>query len=260
MGVDVVSVLLGLLIGLALGLLGGGGSILTVPALVYVVGIPAAAATGTSLAIVGTTALVGAVRHMQAGRVNLQTALGFGMASMAGSVVGSMLGRDVAPELLLALFALLMVGAAAAMLWPPRAAPSPASPGLPALIRAAPAGLAVGVMTGFFGVGGGFLIVPALVLVVGLPMRQAVGTSLIVIALASAAGLVTHLGAGAIDLRVTGLFLAGGVLGMLTGARFAGRLPELTLRRAFALLVLALAGYLLVRNVSALLVAIPIGW
>jgi uncharacterized membrane protein YfcA len=251
-----VSLALGTVIGLSLGLLGGGGSILTVPALVYVVGLPVADATGTSLAIVGVTALVGAARHLRAGRVDLRAALSFGAASMAGAVVGSILGRGIDPALLLALFALLMGAAGAAMLRPARVDPAPPGHGARAVLQVALVGAAVGVVTGFFGVGGGFLIVPALVLVLGLPMRRAVGTSLVVIALASAAGLVTHLGVGAIDLPVTLLFVAGGVAGIVLGTRWAGAVPEMALRRGFATLVFVLAVFLLVRNGQAILAAV----
>jgi uncharacterized membrane protein YfcA len=250
-----VSLALGAVIGLSLGLLGGGGSILTVPALVYVVGLPVAEATGTSLAIVGVTALVGAGRHLRAGRVDLHAALSFGAASMAGAVVGSVLGRGIEAALLLALFALLMIAAGAAMLRPARVDPMPSGRGTRGVLQVALVGAAVGTVTGFFGVGGGFLIVPALVLVLGLPMRRAVGTSLVVIALASAAGLVTHLGVGAIDLPVTLLFVVGGVAGIVLGTRWAGAVPELALRRGFATLVFVLAVFLLLRNGPAVLAA-----
>jgi uncharacterized membrane protein YfcA len=253
-----LSVALGVGIGLSLGLLGGGGSILTVPALVYIVGLPVADATGTSLAIVGATALLGAVRHFQAGRVDLRAALGFGVASMAGSVLGSLLGRDLPGTLLLTLFALLMIAAATVMLRPPRFAPQTAAHGATGLARIALAGSGVGIVTGFFGVGGGFLIVPALVLVLGLSMPRAVGTSLVVIALASAAGLLTHLGSGAIAPSVTIAFVAGGLLGILAGSRGAGRLPERALRRGFAVLVLVLAAFLLARNGTALIALISV--
>jgi uncharacterized membrane protein YfcA len=251
MVIALASVGLGLVIGLSLGLLGGGGSILTVPALVYVIGLPVAEATGTSLAIVGTTALIGAAGHYRAGRVDVRAALGFGLASMVGAVGGSLLGKRVDGELLLALFALLMIAAGLAMLRGKQTGAAARPPGDWALLRVGVAGLAVGVLTGFFGVGGGFVIVPALTLVLGLPMRLAIGTSLVVIALASAAGLVTHLGTGALDPLVTACFIAGGLAGALAGSRLAGIAPERTLRRGFAALVFVLAGYLLVRNHGA---------
>ncbi len=253
MAIALVSLLLGTIIGLSLGMLGGGGSILTVPALVYLVGIPVAQATGTSLAIVGATAFVGAVRHQRAGRVALRAALGFGVASVLGAVAGSLLGKHVPGGLLLVLFAFLMVAAGVLML---RHRTERAS--IPGLRRAASsikvglAGLGVGLLTGFFGVGGGFVIVPALTMVLGLPMATAIGTSLVVIAMASAAGLVTHLSAGALNVSVTLFFLLGGIAGSLAGVHLAGRLPEPTLRRSFALLVFVLAGYLLFRNHAAI--------
>ena len=252
MATATLSVLLGVVIGLSLGMLGGGGSILTVPALVYLVGLPVADATGTSLAIVGITALVGAVGHHRANRVALRTAAAFGAAGMAGSVLGSLLGSHVDGRLLLLLFALLMIAAGLSMLR--RRADSAATPrahGPAAVVRITLAGLGVGALTGFFGVGGGFVIVPALTLVLGLPMQRAVGTSLVVIALSSAAGLLTHLGSGSLDVAVTAFFIVGSVAGIAVGVRLAGRLPEPALRRGFAALVFVLAGYLLVRNAGA---------
>lgn len=246
-----LSLVLGTVIGLSLGMLGGGGSILTVPALVYLVGIPVGQATGTSLAIVGTTALVGAARHQRAGRVALRAALGFGAASVLGAILGSLLGKHVSGGLLLVLFAFLMLAAGVVMLRrrPGRTAGERQVAANP--VKVGLAGFAVGLLTGFFGVGGGFVIVPALTMVLGLPMATAIGTSLVVIAIASAAGFVTHLGAGALNVQVTLFFLLGGIAGSLAGVHLAGKLPESALRRGFALLVFALAGYLLFRNHAA---------
>lgn len=251
-----LSVALGMVIGLSLGLLGGGGSILTVPALVYLVGVPVAQATGTSLAIVGLTALFGAVGHYRAGRAALRAGLGFGAASIAGSVAGSLLSRHVPAHVLLVLFAGLMIAAGVAMLRR-RAVPETATPVRRprSRIQVGAAGSGVGMLTGFFGVGGGFVIVPALTLVLGLPMRLAVGTSLVVIAIASAAGLMTHLGSGALDVVTTLFFVTGGLAGTLIGARLAGVVSERLLRRAFAVLVFTLAAYLLARNLPAVLAA-----
>lgn len=250
MSTALLSVGLGIVIGLSLGLLGGGGSILTVPALVYLVGVPVAQATGTSLAIVGATALIGASGHARAGRVALRPALGFGAASVAGAIAGSLAGKRVDGELLLSLFALVMIAAGIAMLRrrDPRIqdAHVPVHP-----LQVGTAGFATGLLTGFFGVGGGFVIVPALTMVLGLSMPVAVGTSLVVIAIASAAGLATHLGAGAIAVAVTVYFVLGGIAGTLVGSRLAGRVPERTLRRGFATLVFVLASYLLIRNHAA---------
>lgn len=116
-------------------------------------------------------------------------------------------------------------------------------------------GLVVGFLTGFFGVGGGFLIVPALVLVVGLPMHYAVGTSLLAIAINAVWGLLGHLGYGDIDWGLTGLFVVGGILGVLVGGKVAGRVPENRLRQAFAVLIVGVAMYTFIRSLSALLTA-----
>lgn len=248
-----VAMVLGAGIGLLLGMLGGGGSILTVPALVYIMGVPVAQATGTSLAIVGTTAVAGAIRHHRAGRVALRAALPFGAVSVAGSVAGSLLGGRIPGDLLLALFAFVMIAAGLAMLRRQAVtiAESAERPAVPA-VRVAAAGFGVGLLTGFFGVGGGFVIVPALTMVLGLNMATAIGTSLVVIAIASAAGLIIHVGAGAFDPAVTALFVVGGVAGIVAGSHVAGRLPERSLRTGFATLVFLLAAYLLVRNHAAL--------
>lgn len=172
---------------------------------------------------------------------------------MAGSVAGSLLGKRVAGDLLLVLFALVMV-AAGVMMLRQRATADADLAGHPPVdpIRVGLAGVGVGLLTGFFGVGGGFVIVPALTMVLGLPMATAIGMSLVVIAMASAAGFVTHLGTGAIDLTVTLFFMLGGLAGSFTGSHLAGRLPERALRRGFAVLVFALAAYVLIRNHAAI--------
>ena len=252
---------LGAVIGLLLGLLGGGGSIVTVPALVYVMGQPVELATGTSLVIVGLNAAFGALNHSRAGRVRWRTGLAFGAAGITGALAGAWLNHQVRGALVLFLFAFLMLGAAGAMLRPVRppkdaaagaALDAAAHPWRHAL-KLAGTGLAVGALTGFFGVGGGFLIVPALALVLGLPMREAVATSLVAIAINSAAGLAGHLRFGGIDPLVTAVFVVAGFGGAAAGTRWAGALPEARLRLLFALLVVGLALYLLYRNVGAVL-------
>ncbi len=248
----VLLALLGAGIGLSLGLLGGGGSLLTVPALVYLAGLSAEQASTTSLVIVGVTALAAALRHGHAGRVALRAALPFAAASIPAALAGSLLSRGFPSGVLLVLFALVMLAAGVAM-WQRRTAAIEDVVGR----RSAPlwkvivAGAGAGLLTGFFGVGGGFVIVPALTMVVGLPVTTAAGTSLAVIAIASAAGLVGRWGGG-IAPGVTLAFVAGGVAGSQAGALLAGRLPERALRRGFALLVFALAAFLLVENRSVL--------
>ena len=245
-------VLFGLLIGLLLGLVGGGGSILTVPILVYVLGQDVHAATATSLVIVGLTALSGVLPHARAGRVAMPTALVFGGAGVAGAFVGTWLNARVSGPLILFLFGLLMLIVAARMAFGRQANVSETAHRQAAWPAAIGAGLAVGLMTGFFGVGGGFLIVPALVLALGFPMRLAIGTSLVIIAINSAAGVAAHLGSGQIDLGVALFFVVGGFAGANLGGHLAGRINEAKLSRAFAVMVALVGLYLVVQNGAAL--------
>lgn len=252
----VLSVLFGIAIGLLLGLVGGGGSILTVPILVYAIGLGVHEATATSLAIVGATALAGAVPHAREGRVALRTALAFGGAGIAGAFAGTWANARVAGPVILLLFGALMLVVAARMAFgrTPRGNGAGGSAGEARGFRwpALAAGLGVGAMTGFFGVGGGFLIVPALVLVLGFPMRLAVGTSLLVIAINSGAGVVAHLDSGGINLSVAAFFVGGGFAGATAGGRLAGRIDEAKLSRGFAILVAIVGVYLIARNAAAL--------
>lgn len=251
----VLAMLFGSLIGILLGLIGGGGSILTVPILVYLLGQGVHEATTTSLVIVGATALVGAVPHARAGRVAAKTALLFGGAGIAGAFVGAWFNRLVSGPVILLLFGLLMLVVAARMTLAHKrnGAENARVPLHGFRWPVLGAGLVVGIMTGFFGVGGGFLIVPALVLVLGFPMRLAVGTSLVIIAINSAAGMVAHLGSGDIDLSLAALFIIGGFAGSTLGGRLAGRTDETQLSRAFAVLVALVGLYLIIRNGLALM-------
>ncbi len=229
-GYVALALVCGTLVGLALGTVGGGGSILTVPILIYALGEGVHRATGAALAIVGVNALIAAWPHARAVRVRLPVALTVGAMGIVGAVAGTWLGGLAPARAILIGFAALMLVAAVAMvrLRPPlrlgAAPPVGFSP------RVAAVGLAVGVLTGFFGVGGGFLIVPALVLALGLPMREAVGASLAVIAI-NAAALTGRLSAGGVDLAVTVLFIVGGALGSALGGRLADRLSERRLRQ-----------------------------
>lgn len=260
---EILSILLGTVIGLSLGAIGGGGSILTVPILVYIIGQDAHAATATSLAVVGMTALAGAIPHWRAGRVSLATALPFGAAGIAGAFAGAWANHLLPSWLILGLFGALMLIVAILMFTRKKAKAAPSdtaatpAPGVAPWIRWARivgAGLIVGIMTGFFGVGGGFLIVPALVLVLGLSMREAVGTSLVVIAINSASGLVAHLRYGSLDLVTSGLFIVGGALGALAGARLSGRLNEQRLQRGFAIFIAVLGLWLMISNLGHVLI------
>ena len=243
------------LIGVSLGLLGGGGSILAVPVLVYVAGVDPRDAVGMSLAIVGTTSLAAGLLHRRSGQVDGRLAVVFGGLGIAGAWAGARLTRALRPELLLALFALVMLAAGTAMLLRrPAEAPGPHSPPRrPRPLFLVPAALALGVLTGFLGVGGGFLIVPALVVFARAPMKIAVGTSLFVIAANSAAGWFAHLGEGDPHAGLTASFAAVAILGSIAGERLARRSPPATLRKAFALLVLALGAAMLASNLRALL-------
>jgi len=241
----VAALALASLIGLSLGLLGAGGSILALPVLVYVAGVEVHTAIGMSLAIVGSTALVGGLVHARAGRVDARAGLPFGLAGMLAAPLGARASHLVAPRLLLVGFALLLVVVGALMLRSGRATRASAHPHR---LAAPLAGLGTGFLTGFLGVGGGFLIVPALTLLAGVELGAALGTSLLVIAANAASGLVSHLGQGELPLGLTAAFTAAAVLGSLVGVRLASGLEPARLRRAFAGFVIAVGLVLLVKN------------
>jgi uncharacterized membrane protein YfcA len=243
---------IGALIGLVLGLLGGGGAILAVPGLVYVLGADPHAAIAASLTIVAVGAATGLLAHARHGRVAWVTALQLGLTGTVGSVAGTWLGRMVPGDRLLALLGLFMLLAAWLMVRGPTAnAEGAATPRWLAPVL----GLGLGVLTGFFGVGGGFLIVPALTLGLGLPIRLAIGTSLAVITINSLAGVAGYSGGGTIDWPLTLLVAIGAVGGALGGSRLAAVVPERRLRRGFAGLVAVIAVFLVYRNAASLVVA-----
>ncbi len=255
----ILSALIGLVVGLSLGLVGAGGSILTVPALIYGLGIPVREAIPSALVLVGSIAANGALHHYRNGTVRIGIALRFGLAGVVGALIGARLSELTSPRLLMILFPFVMLAAAINMvrrdsIVQKSEAARVAVAEHPGWGRLILAGLAVGLMTGFFGVGGGFVIVPALALFVGLPTRQAVATSLVVIVINCAAGLAGHLtlgfGISSGLVLIVILFAAGGAAGSFVGARLAGRWPESTLSRVFATIVTAVAIYLLVRNLS----------
>lgn len=242
-----LDLVLGFGIGLSLGLMGGGGSLLTVPALVYLVGQTPQAAVTTSLAIVGANSLMGASFHRAQGTLNWQVALSFGGAGMLVSYLAAGLSRMLPEAWLLVAFALIMLLVGGLMLARSNS-DSPEVSTLRPLPVVIASGTAVGLMTGILGVGGGFLIVPALVMLVGLPMQMAVGTSLIVIAMNSLAGFLGHAGDGSFDATLTFIFTLAGLLGTFAGARLNRRLPAGKLQKVFAWFVLALALFLLYDN------------
>jgi hypothetical protein len=242
----------GVLIGLALGVFGGGGSILAVPVLVYVTRLSPAAAVSASLAIVGITSLVAAYTRRCRGCLHARVALVFGGAGIVTAFASARVTHLVSGRVLMLAFAALMIAAGAWMLFGRRAAGAPdaaASP--PRYVRAVLAGAAVGAVTGFLGVGGGFLAVPALIALTGLDMRAAVATSLLVIAINSAAGFVGHVGDARLDLGLVAALTAAAVAGALAGERMAAYLSVERLRRGFAVFVIAVGLALVVSSAGA---------
>lgn len=242
MALDIASVLLSGVIGLALGVFGGGGSILAVPVLVLVTHLAPAEAVGTSLAMVGTTSLIASYTHHRRGVLRLKVALLFGLSGVLSALLGAKLSGLVSGSVILDAFAVLMLVVGIGMLFGKgrvAAAPGQRPNSEPRPNAAALAGAGVGLVTGFLGVGGGFLVVPALIAFAGLDMREAVGTSLLVIAINSAAGFVGHLGGGQLDLGLVAQLTAAAVAGALLGERFARRISTLKLRRGFGLIVVA---------------------
>ena len=267
---------LAFLIGVSLGALGGGGSILAVPVLVFVAGQTPAVATSTSLVVVGVASLIGATDHWRSGRVRVTTGVVFGLVGVAGSLAVSALnGRLDGDVLLLGFAALILVAAWRIVAGCPSCTRAGEAEALstpriggrgPTLTcnatrtirparaaKVALAGTAVGFLTGLFGVGGGFVIVPALALALEFPMPQAVGTSLLVIAVNTAVALAARFGAGTIDWATTLLFTAAATAGVGAGKRIADRIDPQTMQQAFAALLVAVALYAGARAAFALL-------
>ncbi|RTL61623.1 MAG: sulfite exporter TauE/SafE family protein [Pseudonocardiaceae bacterium] len=244
---------LGVVIGVLLGLLGGGGSILAVPALVYGVGVPIAAAIPMSLIVVGVSAAAALIPRLRGGQINWRIAGIFGVTGAGAAFAGAAVNRLLDPRLVLAGFALLMVAAGIRMLTGGNrvggdcALPEGGVNWRGCLPKSIAAGLAVGFLTGLFGVGGGFLIIPAFVLLLGLPMGSAVATSLAVIVINSAAGFVAHLGEAHLDPTITLAFAGTAVIGSLLAGRLAHRVPTARLQRWFAYLIFAVAAFVLVQ-------------
>lgn len=237
----ILAAVLSLAIGISLGMLGGGGSILTVPILVYALGVEERAALASSLLVVGTTSLVALVRPARAGIVAWRTGLTFAGAGMLGSFAGGKVSAFVDERILLSVFAALMLGTAIAMLRGRREQTEAREMRLvPALLT----GLSAGALTGLVGAGGGFVIVPALALVGGLPMRTAIGTSLLVIALQSFAGFLGHLSHATVDAALIGTVTASASVGAVLGGAFGDRVPQEQLRRGFGVFVLVMGLYM----------------
>ncbi len=245
-----LAALLSLSIGASLGLLGGGGSILTMPILIYVLGVEEKSAIATSLVVVGVTSAVAALQHARAGNVVWRVAVVFAGAGVVGAFVGARSSAFVPVRALLLLFALLMLATAAAM-WRGRrqttTAPAPSS--LPKILAL---GVVTGLVTGLVGAGGGFLVVPALVLLAQLNVRQAVGSSLLVIALNALAGFVGHIGHVSIDGRLTVVVTGAAVAGSFIGAAAGKRVNPEKLRKVFAVFVVAMAIFMIAKQLPSL--------
>lgn len=247
---ELVGFVLAALVGLSLGLLGSGGSILTVPILVYVLGFGAKTSIAMSLPIVGTTSLVGALRHWRSGNVRVPTALLFGLAAMAGAFGGARLAGYLSGAVQLTILGVVMLVAAVSMFRGRRGADvtegqdrRPFAPLLAAVI-----GVGVGTLTGIVGIGGGFLIVPALVLLLRVPMKQAVGTSLLVIAMNSAAGFAGYLGHVVVPWGFMAAFTGVAILGILAGTALVRIVPQQHLKRAFAVSLVGVGLFTLYQN------------
>ena len=244
----------GALVGFSLGLVGGGGSILAVPLMVYVVGVPEPhVAIGTSAIAVAANAAVNLSNHARGGTVIWSCALPFAAAGIAGAFAGSIFGKMLDGQRLLALFALLMLLIAALMLKTRSRVGLPDAKmswdNLPAVVGL---GLATGTLSGFFGIGGGFLIVPALMLATGMPIMNAVSSSLVAVTAFGLTTAASYAWSGLISWRLAALFVAGGIAGGLIGTRFARLLSTRrgALNMVFAGVIIAVALYMLARNLS----------
>lgn len=261
-----LAIVLSVLMGITLGLLGGGGSILTVPILVYALDVEEKSAIAGSLLVVGITSAFAVISHARNKNVVWKTALIFAGAGMVGSYVGGYLAKYLPAQVLLVMFALIMYGAAFAM-WRGR---KPAATGttdlqansdpekqdirdttsLKALAKINAEGFIVGIVTGLVGAGGGFLVVPALNLLGGLPMPQAVGSSLVVIALKSFAGFAGHINHVTVDYQLLGTMSLSAIVGSFGGSMLSKKIPQDTLRRGFAIFILVMATFLLFKQLA----------
>ncbi len=259
---------LAIIIGLLLGLLGGGGSILTVPMLVYLLHVEPKVAIVTSFVVVGVSSLMALISHARRGSVCWKSGMFFGLAGMLGAVGGGRLAGHFSADLLMALFGLVSLTTGFLML---RAKPAETeSAGHGQALRICPLrvpfirvlfdGFFVGGLTGMVGVGGGFLIVPALTLLVGLPMQGAVGTSLLIIAMNALAGLAGYSQHVGLDWQLTGLVTAGAILGSAVGAWLSGYIKPAALRKAFGIMVILVAVYVLSQSVNEKLLTVSAVW
>ena len=254
--IDLLSIGCGTVVGFALGLLGGGGSVLAVPLLIYVVGMRSPhMAIGTSALAVAVNAFANLISHSRAGNVKWPCAAVFAVSGVAGAAIGAALGKAMDGGRLLFLFGLVMIAVAAAMLSPRAAAGDPGVKINPAIaIRLVSIGAIVGLLSGFFGIGGGFLIVPGIMLGSGMATINAVGSSLLSVGAFGLTTAISYALAGLVDWRIAGFFIAGGIVGGLIGVTvsryLAGRRAMLT--QIFALAVFVVGGFVLWRSAPGL--------
>lgn len=262
---DIFAILAGLATGMVLGLFGSGGSIIAMPALMYLLHVEPKSAIAMSLGVVAITATVSGLDNWRRGLVDVRIAMVFGLFGVAGTFAGARLGLLTPVVIQLGLFALVMYAAAWRMLKPARGvAPAGGVVSVgggaaalggcsdffsPCMSHIALHGIGVGVLTGLVGVGGGFLIVPALVLLSGLTMKTAVGTSLVIVAAKSYAGFLGYMGGVPIDWSVMASFTVVTVVGSFIGARFSNRISQDMLKKAFAWFLVVVATYILFKNV-----------
>ncbi len=249
-----------IVIGLALGLMGGGGSILTVPVFVYILDYGPKVSIAMSLAVVGAVSLAGSLSHWREGNVDVRLALVFGVVAMAGTWGGAFLARFVSGTFQLILFAVVMLLAAGFMFRDSGPARDPQDQPPTVRLKTLPIiageGIAVGVLTGLVGVGGGFLIVPAMVLISKVPMKTAVGTSLLVIAMKSAAGFYEYTHQVQVDYLFIGGFSALAIVGIYLGSQWVKYIAQETLKRAFAIFVVVMGVAMLIKESGALAFAL----
>lgn len=242
--VVVEALLVGAVIGAILGLIGAGGAIVAVPAFLYIFGFGALEATTASLAVVAASAASGAIPRFRQQQIDLKHALVFWLVAIPGTFAGSRLATVIPEAVLVSGFALVMLAAAVAM-WRKSTAVVPAQREKTSVVLLVVVALGIGLMTGLFGVGGGFLIVPALVLVFGFPFAIAAGTSLVVIALNSVTALVFKYDTWAsIDWYIPALVIVGGIVGSVLASRFNAKVPQRLLERSFAALLVVLAAWM----------------
>ncbi|MDZ5451475.1 MULTISPECIES: sulfite exporter TauE/SafE family protein [Xanthobacteraceae] len=245
------------LVGFSLGLVGGGGSILATPLLLYVVGVTQPhIAIGTSALAVSVNAFANLIGHARSGNVRWRCAVVFAGVGTFGALAGSTLGKVIDGQRLLFLFGLLMILVGVMMLRPRKANASAERPAdLRTCLVTAAVAFAAGSASGFFGIGGGFLIVPALILATGMPMINAIGSSLLAVGSFGLATAINYAASGLVDWPIAFEFIAGGILGGILGMMLANRLSagKNTLNRIFAALIFVVAAYVLYRSAGALM-------